>query len=61
MHDSLAEAVANAVLSEPDNSLLTRVYCRALTRMKLTDSNQVHNPGPSARLSGMYVIMIMYM
>ena len=43
MHDSLAETVANAVLSEPDNSMLTRVYCRALTHMQLTDSNQVLN------------------
>ena len=43
MHDSLAETVANAVLSEPDNSMLTRVYCRALTHMQLTDSSQVFN------------------
>ena len=60
VHDSLAETVANAVLSEPDNSLLTRVYCRALTHMQLTDSNQVYrlctvSPGLSARLSDMYI------
>ena len=42
VHDSLAIAVANAVLSEPDNSLLARVYCRSLTHMQLTASNQVH-------------------
>ena len=41
VHDSLAMTVANGVLSEPDNSLLTRVYCRSLTRMQLTASNKV--------------------
>ena len=41
MHDSLAMSVANAVLSEPENSVLTRVYCRSLTRMQLSSSNKV--------------------
>ena len=41
MHDSLAMAVANALLSEPEGSVLTRVYCRSLTRMTLTPSNHV--------------------
>ena len=42
VHDGLAIAVANAVLSEPENSVLTRAYCRSLTRMQLSTSNQVH-------------------
>ena len=41
MHDSLAISVANAVLSEPENSVLTRVYCRSLTHMQLSSSNKV--------------------
>ena len=30
VHDSLAVDVANTVMSEPDNSLLTHVYCHAV-------------------------------
>ena len=41
VHDSLALSVANAVLSEPENSLLTRIYCLSLTRMQLSSSNKV--------------------
>ncbi|CAI8036851.1 Condensin complex subunit 3 [Geodia barretti] len=40
VHDSLAISVANAVLSEPENSVLTRVYCRSLTHMQLSSSNK---------------------
>ena len=42
MHDSLAVTLANAVLSEPDNSQLTRAYCRALTNMHLTTTDKVY-------------------
>ena len=41
MHDSLAISVANAVLSESENSVLTGVYCRSLTHMQLSSSNKV--------------------
>lgn len=57
VHDSLAMSVANAVLSEPDNSLLARVYCRSLTRMQLTASNQVYIPSPSLLSASLRVIM----
>lgn len=41
VHDSLAVAVANEVLSDPDTTDI-RVYCRSLSTMELTPTNQVH-------------------
>ena len=41
MHDSLAVTVANEVLSDPDTTDV-RLYCRSLSTMELTPTNQVH-------------------
>ena len=43
MHDSLAVAVANEVLSDPDTTDV-RLYCRSLSTMEFTPTNQVKHP-----------------
>ena len=40
MHNSLAITVANAVLSDPTDSTV-RIYCKSLSQMDLTASNEV--------------------
>lgn len=47
VHDSLAVAVANEVLSDPDTTDV-RLYCRSLSTMELTPTNQVHIHGSAA-------------
>ena len=39
VHDSLAITLANMVLSDPTD--VVRIYCRALSLTKLTESNTV--------------------
>ena len=41
VHESLAMTVANAVLTEPANKSLSKAYCRALTKLNLTTSENV--------------------
>ena len=41
MHDSLAVSVANEVLSDTDTTDV-RLYCRSLSTMEFTPTNQVH-------------------
>lgn len=41
VHDSLAHSVANAVLTDPTDTIAARLYCRVLSQMQLTSSNRV--------------------
>ena len=41
VHDSLAVAIANEILSDPD-TVDVRVYCRSLSTMELTSTNEVY-------------------